>query len=109
MQQVAKAMAYVKTHYMDPELSLKIICRHVAISTSYFSTMFKSVTGKTFVEYLIEERMEKAKELLKLTQMRSYEIAYAVGYKDPQYFSSAFKKAVGCTPKEYRGKMAARQ
>ncbi|GBF76814.1 DNA-binding response regulator [Paenibacillus sp. 598K] len=109
MQQVAKAMAYVQTHYMDPELSLKIVCRHVAISTSYFSTMFKSVTGKTFVEYVIEERMEKAKELLKLTQMRSYEIAYAVGYKDPQYFSSAFKKAVGCTPKEYRGKMAARQ
>ena len=104
MMQVGKAMAFVRTHYMDPELSLKTVCKHVAISTSYFSTMFKSVTGKTFVEYMIEERMEKAKELLKLTELRSYEIAYGVGYRDPQYFSSAFKKVVGCTPKEFRSK-----
>lgn len=105
MMQVGKAMAYLKKHYMDPELSLKAVCSHVSISASYFSTMFKAVTGKTFVEQMIEVRMEKAKELLKMTEMRSYEIAYAVGYKDPQYFSSAFKKYVGCTPKDFRSKM----
>lgn len=105
MMQVRKAMAYVKQHYMDPELSLKTVCRYVAISISYFSTLFKSVTGKTIVEYIIEERMVKAKELLKLTEMRSYEIAHAVGYKDPQYFSSAFKKHIGCTPTDFRSKM----
>lgn len=106
LMQVEKAMAYVREHYMDPDLSLKTVCKHVAISASYFSTLFKTTTGRTFVEYLIDERMEKAKELLKLTSMRSYEIAYAVGYRDPQYFSSAFKKHTGDTPTDFRGKMS---
>ncbi|MGO4372275.1 response regulator [Paenibacillus sp. MCAF20] len=105
MLQIEKAMAYVKQHYTEPELSLKTVCTHISMSTSYFSTLFKTNMGKTFVEYVIHERMEKAKELLKLTAMRSYEIAYAVGYSDPQYFSSAFKKHTGDTPTEFRGKM----
>ncbi|MDQ0062306.1 response regulator [Paenibacillus harenae] len=107
MLQIDKAKAYVRRHYMDPELSLKTVCRHVSMSASYFSTLFKTHMGKTFVEYVIHERMEKAKELLKLTNMRSYEIAYAVGYSDPQYFSSAFKKHTGDTPTEFRGRMTA--
>lgn len=106
LMQIEKAMVYVREHYMDPDLSLKTVCKHVAISASYFSTLFKTTTGRTFVEYMIDERMEKAKELLKLTAMRSYEIAYAVGYRDPQYFSSAFKKYTGETPTDFRGKMS---
>lgn len=105
-KQIEKAMAYIQEHYADPDLSLKTVCQHVAISASYFSTLFKTMTGKTFVEYLIDVRMERAKELLKLTSMRSYEIAFAVGYKDPQYFSSAFKKYTGDTPTDFRSRMA---
>lgn len=103
--QIEKAMAYVRLHYTDPDLSLKTVCKHVSMSSSYFSTLFRMNTGSTFVEYVIHERMEKAKELLKLTSMRSYEIAYAVGYSDPQYFSSAFKKHAGDTPTDFRCKM----
>lgn len=103
--QIEKAMAYVRQHYTDPDLSLKTVCKHVSMSASYFSTLFRMNTGRTFVEYVIHERMEKAKELLKLTSMRSYEIAYAVGYSDPQYFSSAFKKHAGDTPTDFRFKM----
>ena len=56
----------------------------------------------TFIEYLISRRMERAKELLRTTQLRSSEIAYRVGYRDPHYFSSTFKKMQGTTPREYR-------
>ncbi|RIX52140.1 response regulator [Paenibacillus nanensis] len=104
--QIEKAIAYVKQHYADPDLSLQTVCKHVSMSASYFSTLFRTCTGRTFMDHVIHERMEKAKELLKLTSMRSYEIAYAVGYRDPQYFSSAFKKHAGDTPTEFRFRMA---
>nr|WP_306220220.1 response regulator [Cohnella sp. WQ 127256] len=100
--QIAKAVEFVKQNYMDPELSLKTVCHHVSLSSSYFSTIFKVNNGKTFVEFVTHERMEKAKELLILTAMKSYEIAYAVGYSDPHYFSGAFKKHTGDTPTDYR-------
>lgn len=102
--QIEKAKEYVQQRYSDPELSLKVVTRYVSISPSYFSSVFKRVTGKTFVEYLTDIRMEKAKELLRLTSRRSYEIAYAVGFRDPHYFSSVFKKYTGDTPTDYRAK-----
>ena len=56
----------------------------------------------TFVEYVTGKRMDKAKKLLRQTQMHTGEIALEVGYKDPHYFSFVFKKTQGCTPREYR-------
>lgn len=104
--QVAKAKAFVDARYADPELSLGSVCHHVAMSTSYFSTLFKTHTGRTFVEYLTQVRMERAKALLKLTGKKSSEIAYEIGYADPHYFSGAFKKHAGMTPTEYRQRLA---
>jgi two-component system response regulator YesN len=72
------------------------------MSISYFSAMFKQHTGETFVEYLTRFRVEKAKELLTVTQYKTYDIAARVGYGDPQYFSIIFKRHTGMTPKEYR-------
>lgn len=95
------AMEFIQKHYRDSGLSLQQVCKFLAISTSYFSTLFKNHTGKTFVEALTDCRIEAAKELLLTTQMKSYEIAEAVGYSDAHYFSSIFKKNVGMTPKEY--------
>jgi len=100
--QVEKAIEYVRRHYADPELSLTALCKHISMSVSYFSTLFKQYTGSTFVEFVTRERMDKAKELLKLSGMKNYEIAYAVGYSDPHYFSGAFKKHEGDTPTEFR-------
>ena len=95
------AMDYIRNNYMDPDLSLNSICSYLNISTSYFSTIFKEMTGETFVEVLTRTRMEKAKELLENTTMKNYEIAEKVGFSDPHYFGIAFKKITGKTPTEY--------
>ena len=64
--------------------------------------MFSQEMQMTFVEYVTRKRMEKAKALLLETEMRSHEVALAVGYKNPHYFSFVFKKTQNCTPREYR-------
>ena len=95
------AMDYIRKNYMDPDLSLNSICSYLNISTSYFSTIFKEMTGETFVESLTRIRMEKAKELLENTTLKNYEIAEKVGLSDPHYFGISFKKMTGKTPTEY--------
>lgn len=100
-RQARLAMDYIQKNYMDPTLSLNDICSYLNISTSYFSTIFKEMTGETFTEVLIRTRMEKAKELLENTTMKNYEIAEKVGFSDPHYFGISFKKMTGTTPTEY--------
>jgi two-component system response regulator YesN len=100
--QMLLAEAYILDHYGEEVCSINQVCNHIYMSISYFSAQFKQHTGKTFVEYLTRIRLEKAKELLHITQLRTYDIASRVGYEDPQYFSVIFKKNTGMTPKEYR-------
>lgn len=100
-RQAAQAMEYIKDNYGNPDLSLNSVCEYLNISTSRFSTIFKEETGKTFLEVLTSVRMEKAKQMLQKTTMKNYEIAEKVGFSDPHYFSIAFKKATGMSPKEY--------
>ncbi len=99
---VDEAVKYIDDNYSDEELSLNQLASHVNVSPNHLSTIFSSQTGQTFIKYLTEYRMGKAKELLKCTSMRSSEISEAVGYKDPHYFSYMFKKTVGMTPTNYR-------
>lgn len=96
------ARRYIEEHYDKDEISLNTVSASVNMSPNHFSTVFKQETGQTFIEFLTQVRMGKAKELLKCTNMKSSEIAYAVGYKDPHYFSYLFKKIQECTPKEFR-------
>lgn len=100
-RQALLALDYIQNNYMDPNLSLNSICSYLNISTSYFSTIFKEVTGETFMEVLIRTRMDKARELLVNTTLKNYEIAEKVGFSDPHYFGISFKKATGKTPTEY--------
>ncbi|MCX7711151.1 MAG: response regulator [Clostridia bacterium] len=103
--QAEKAVEYIKSKYDDPDISLNSICKHLLMSTSYFSSIFKSHTGQTFVEYLTKVRVEMAMKLLKGTNLKTYEVAEKVGYKDPHYFSMIFKKTLGCTPSDYRERL----
>ena len=100
-RQAALAMDYIKTRYMHPDLNLNQICSYLNISTSYFSTVFKELTGETFIEVLGRLRIEKAMELLESTTLKNYEIAEKVGFADPHYFGICFKKMTGKTPTEY--------
>lgn len=99
---VKRAAEYVKEHYSDQELSVEVVCKALGVSTSYFSTVFKKETGKTFVKYLTEFRMEKAAELLLTKEEKTYLIAQKTGYSDPNYFSYVFKRQFGVPPSKYR-------
>ncbi|MHC1771383.1 MAG: response regulator [Flexilinea sp.] len=93
---------YIHENFNSEDLSLNLVAQSVNVSPTHFSTIFSQEKGITFIEYLTTVRMGKAKELLRCSSMKSSEIGYAVGYKDPHYFSYIFKKIQGCTPKEYR-------
>ena len=94
----------IRKTYMSDEISLNTIAAEVGMSPSYFSSIFSKEMGKTFVEYLTEIRMDRAKELLMCSSIKTSEIGYEVGYKDPHYFSYVFKKTQNCTPKEFRAR-----
>ena len=100
-RQAMLALDYIEKNYADSSVTLNSVCTALAMSTSYFSSVFKNYTGETFIESLTKKRMEKAKILLEQGNLKTYEIAEAVGFSDAHYFSVAFKKTVGKTPTEY--------
>ena len=99
---IRHAKEYIERHYAKPEISLNEVAARVNLSASHFSSVFSQETHQTFKEYLTEIRINKAKELLRMTTLRSAEIAYQVGYNDPHYFSSVFKRNTGLSPIEFR-------
>ena len=99
-----KARNYIEENYDNEEISLNMTAAVVNLSPNHFSTIFSQEMGQTFIEFLTEVRMKKAKELLRSTTMKTAEIAFAVGYKDAHYFSYLFKKTQECTPREFRSK-----
>ncbi|MCQ2519922.1 MAG: response regulator [Lachnospiraceae bacterium] len=99
---IKEAIKYIEENYMNEELSLNQLAAHVNISPNHLSMIFSQETGSTFIKYLTDLRIEKAKVLLKTTALRSSDIGNQVGYRDPHYFSFIFKKVVGVTPTNYR-------
>ena len=99
---ILEAKDYIDSHFADPDLSLNDVASQVGLSSSHFSAVFSRESGETFKECLTKARIEKAKELLKMTELKAFEIAYQVGYKDPHYFSAVFKRQTGLSPSEFR-------
>jgi two-component system response regulator YesN len=99
---VVKAIDYIDKNYQNKEISINKVCQHLHISSAYFSYIFKKETNLTFINYLTNKRMGQAKELLKSTDLKSYQIAEKVGYAEPNYFSYSFKKLYGKSPTGYR-------
>jgi two-component system response regulator YesN len=91
--------------YMEQECqcaTLYSVAQKVYLTPTYLSLLFKMNTGKTFIEQLTDIRMDKAKDMLKSTHLKNYEVAEKVGYQDSRYFSQIFKKKVGVSPSKYR-------
>lgn len=99
---LSQAIRFIDGHYQEESISLDRMARTVNISPNYFSAIFSQEVGQTFIEYLTGKRIDAAKRMLRQTNKRSSEIANAVGYRDPHYFSFVFKKVSGYTPNEYR-------
>lgn len=100
---VQEVTRYIEENYTNEDLSLNMIASHINVSPNHLSMVFSQQTGQTFIKYLTDLRMNKAKELLRCTNKKSHIIALEVGYKDPHYFSYLFKKTQNMTPTQYRG------
>ena len=98
---IRQAKEYILTHYMYP-LTLEEVSCVAGFNPSYFSTFFKKKCGSGFLEYLSEVRVNKAKELLRTTDLGVAEISEKVGYADARHFTSIFKKLTGIKPTEFR-------
>lgn len=94
---------YIGENYMN-ELTLDHIASRVGFSRFYFSKLFKQYKGMNFIDYLTLIRINKSKELLKNPKLSVKDISYTVGYSDPNYYTSVFKKAEGLAPTEYRNR-----
>lgn len=98
---VELAREYVEEHYYE-NLMLADVAQKVGISSGYLSTLFQRQLSKGFVDYLNEVRIEHACSYLLQNYLKTYEIAYKVGFRDEKYFSRVFKKVKGQSPSEYR-------
>lgn len=98
---VELAKEYVEEHYYE-NIMLADVAQKVGISQGYLSTLFQKQLSKGFVDYLNEIRIEHACTYLRQNSLKTYEIAYKVGFKDEKYFSKVFKKITGQSPSEYR-------
>jgi len=97
---IRKALDFMKENYRR-NLSTVDIANHVRLSRSYLSDLYSREMGESLSETLMRLRVNEAKRMLRAGDMKIYEIAEAVGFSDPKVFAKAFKKVVGCTPKEF--------
>lgn len=100
-----RAVEYMKEHYADPDLDLLRVADVAEVSPSYFSRVFKQEIGVSFVSYLTQLRLEKAKAMLADARCKTYEVALQVGYEDYPHFAKLFKKHSGVTPTDYRKRL----
>jgi AraC family transcriptional regulator, L-rhamnose operon transcriptional activator RhaR len=101
---IEEAINYLEKNY-SKKLNVQDICKQVYMSKSYFSSLFKEITGTSVIDYLQKVRIEKACTLLLKYPVESVmEIAYRVGYRDYKFFNKIFKRITGLTAQEYRKK-----
>jgi two-component system response regulator YesN len=98
---VRKAVEYIEENYAT-KISLKDVASHLYVTPNYLSNLFKHHTGENMSSYILEYRMNKAKEYLRRPEYTVKEISDMVGIETVSYFSINFKKKFGCTPSEYR-------
>jgi YesN/AraC family two-component response regulator len=96
-----RILSHIQNNYQN-SITLNDIARQVYLSPTYLSSIISNETGKGFSDLLNEVRIQKAIELLSDPKKKITEIAYAVGYNEPQYITMTFKKYTDMTPRDYR-------
>ena len=99
---IGEVLAYIHEHYANPELSLNMVSMKMGYNASHLSREFKKIKGTNFIDYLIEFRITKAKELLSNSKEKINDISKMVGYANANSFMRIFKRYTGITPSAYR-------
>lgn len=99
---VEEAVEFIDDNLFDPELSLRLVASKIYSNESYLSRVFKKEKGISLIEYISKKRIEESVHLLNTTDLKVYEIADKIGFRDSHYFSICFKKLTGVTVKEFK-------
>ncbi|MEW9053889.1 MAG: response regulator [Neobacillus sp.] len=100
-KQFQKILQYINDH-LSQDITLKQIADYVYLNPQYIGQLFKTELNQTYTDYITAERLKRAKQLLKTTSLKVYEVAQLSGYKSPKHFMTVFKQEVGTTPIQYR-------
>lgn len=98
---IADVKSIIENHFSDADFDVNTFAREINMSRSVLYRKFKAVTGQSVNELISDIRLRKAAELLKNKSLSISDVAYAVGFSDPQYFSKCFRKKYNATPTEY--------
>jgi two-component system response regulator YesN len=98
---IRSCIQYINQHYSE-HLTLDQVAAVAALSPAYLSGLFKAEVGQTFTEYVVQLRLERARQLLRQTDLPLADIAQMVGFDTQQYFNRVFKQKTGTTPLQYR-------
>ena len=98
---IFNAVKHIDTHYAE-DLRIEEVSKISALSQSYFSYLFKSITSKTFIEYVNDLRVVKSLELLRNTDKKVIDISFDVGFNNVNHFNRVFKRQMGIAPLSYR-------
>ena len=102
-EEVVKAQKYIQMN-ISKKITLSDVADHLHLNPSYFSRLFKQVTGESFIEYVTRTKMERAKEMLDGTTKTIDQISIDLGFESKSYFLKTFKKFYGIPPKLYKYK-----
>lgn len=101
---IQKVKSYIDANYAS-NINLKSIAARYFMNPVYLGQLFKKTYGTYFNEYVLQLRVSEAKRLLRLTDLRIYEIADRIGFNNAEYFVSQFEKLEHMTPTEYRNSL----
>lgn len=99
---VAQARQSIMKHLPDPDLSISLLARQLHCSADYLSQLFRKSTGTPLHAYIIENRLQRARDLLESSNLNIAEVSEAAGFRDPGYFTRVFRRWAGVTPRAFR-------
>lgn len=103
-EEMTYAVHYIEKN-LTKDLTLESAASYMNISPHYFSKLFKSEVGENFIDYVTDKKVERAKDLIRDTDIPLNTIAFELGFNEANYFSKVFKKKAGMTPSQYRKKV----